>query len=117
MAEELMRRDMVKAVAAAAGGLLVLGGVSRAAPAIEKKSKWPGEWLFEGMEDQPCAIFQQGRLLLVVNEKGQLATGRIIDTNQLILANDDGFEGGLVGEIDDDGKTIAWHNGTTWKRP
>jgi hypothetical protein len=117
MAERLKRRDMVKSVAAVAGGLLMFGGVARAAPALEKKSKWPGEWLFEGMEDLPCAIFQQGRLLLMVNEKGQLATGRIIGTNEIILANGEGFEGGLVGEIDDEEKLIAWKNGTTWKRP
>src|SRR5262249_25695300 len=41
----------------------------------KEASKWAGEWLFDGKEDQPCAIFQQGRVLLLVNERGEMATG------------------------------------------
>jgi hypothetical protein len=36
----------------------------------------PGEWLYDGKEDQPCAIFQHGRVLLLVNEEGELLEAR-----------------------------------------
>ncbi len=81
------------------------------APAKET-GKWPGEWLFEGKEDQPCAIFQHGRVLLLVNERGEFVTGRITEANKLSWGVD-----GLVGELVDAGKTISWGNGTKWSRP
>ena len=111
MTEKLKRRDVVKAVAAA-GGLLVLGGLAGAAPA--KKISVPGEWLYDGKEDQPCAIFQQGRVLLLVNEEGEWATGRFTEADKFTVK---GWEEGLVGELVEKGKTINWSNGTTWKRP
>src|SRR5262249_39778266 len=106
--------DMVKAVAAA-GGLLVLGGLAGAAEP-DKASKLPGEWLYEGQEAQPCAVFQRGRVLLLVNENGELATGRITEATKFVVLKGDGWEEGLVGELTKDGKTINWANGTTWKR-
>ena len=114
MTEKLKRRDVVKAVAAA-GGLLALGGLAGAAEP-GKKSKLPGEWLYDGKEDQPCAIFQQGRVLLLVNEEGELATGRITEGEKFVVLKGD-WEEGLVGELAKDGKAISWANGTTWKRP
>ena len=113
MTEKFQRRDVVKAVAAA-GGLLALGGLAGAAEPA-KKINLSGEWLFDGKEDQPCAIFQQGRVLLLVNEDGELATGRITEPDKLVALK--GWEEGLVGELAKDGKAINWANGTTWKRP
>ena len=112
MTEKFQRRDVVKAVAAA-GGLLALGGLAGAA-VPDKKSKLPGEWLYDGKEDQPCAIFQQGRVLLLVNEEGEWATGRFTEADKFTVK---GWEEGLVGELAKDGKAINWTNGTTWKRP
>jgi hypothetical protein len=83
------------------------------APA-RQASKWAGEWLFDGKEDQPCAIFQQGRVLLLVNERGEMVTGKIRGENKLTWGWD---ENALVGELKDEGKTISWANDTTWKRP
>ena len=114
MTEKLDRRDVVKAVAAA-GGLLALGGLAGAAEP-DKKSDLPGEWLYEGKKDQPCAIFQQGRVLLLVNEEGELATGRITEARKLVVLKG-AWEEGLVGKLAKDGKAISWANGTTWKRP
>ena len=111
MTEKLRRRDLVKTVAAA-GGLLMLGSVASAAE--PDKSKLPGEWLYDGKEDQPCAIFQHGRILLLVNEEGEFATARLTEAKKFVVK---GWEEGLTGELDDKGKTIAWSNGTTWKRP
>jgi hypothetical protein len=113
MAEKLRRRDLVKTVAAG-GGLLMLGSLASAAKP-DKTSKLPGEWLYDGKEDQPCAIFQHGRILLLVNEEGELATARLSEAKKFVVLK--GWEEGLVGELDDKGKAIAWSNGTTWKRP
>ena len=120
MTEKLKRRDMVKA-AAAIGGLLALGGAAAGAQA-EPKNKPAGEWLNEGNQDQPCAIFQHGRVLLLVNEDGQLATAKMTEEKKFvtvkgILVNGEGWEEGLVGEITDEGKTITWANGSKWNRP
>jgi hypothetical protein len=113
MTEKLKRRDVVKAVAAA-GGLLALGGLAGAAEP-DKKTELPGEWLYDGKEDQPCAIFRQGRVLLLVNEDGEWATGRVSEAEKFVVLK--GWEEGLVGEVAKDGKAINWSNGTTWKRP
>jgi hypothetical protein len=113
MTDKLKRRDVVKAVAAA-GGLLALGGLAGAAEP-DKKISLPGEWLHMGQEDQPCAIFQQGRILLLVNEEGEWATARFTEAKKFVVLK--GWEEGLVGEVAKEGKAINWSNGTTWKRP
>lgn len=87
------------------------------APPAKEPSKWLGEWLLEGKADQPCAIFQHGRVLLLVNENGDFATGRITEATKLVVLKGNGWDEGLVGELADEGKTISWGNGTTWKRP
>src|SRR5262249_48358054 len=119
MTKNLMRRDTVKAVAVAGGLLVLLLVLGRVASASDpdKDSKLAGDWLYEGKADQPCAIFQQGRVLLLVNENGALATGRITETNKFVVLKGDGWEEGLVGELAEKGKAINWANGTTWKRP
>jgi hypothetical protein len=78
-------------------------------------SNWVGEWLREGDADKPCAIFQKGRVLLLVNEDGEFATGKITEANKITTRWRE--EDGLIGELVDKGKTISWGNGTTWKRP
>jgi hypothetical protein len=113
MTVKLMRRDLLNAVVAALG-LLVLGSVVCAAEA-EKDIKLPGEWLFDGNKDQPCAIFQHGRILLLVNESGEMATAKMTEPKKFVVLK--GWEEGLTGEIVDDGKGIDWSNGTKWKRP
>jgi hypothetical protein len=115
MTKKLRRRDLVKTVAAA-GGLLVLGSVASAAEP-DKASKFPGEWLYDAKEDQPCAIFQHGRVLLLVNEEGEFATARLMEAKKFIVLKSEHWEEGLVGELDDEGKSISWTNGTSWKRP
>jgi hypothetical protein len=107
----LKRRDVVKTLAAA-GGLLTLGSVAAAAaPALIDKPA--GEWLMEGRKDEPCAVFQQGRVLLLVNESGELATGSMTEAKKWTVK---GWEDGLTGELVDDGKKITWSNGTNWTR-
>jgi len=107
MNTNLRRRDLVKSLAAA-GGLLALGTAAVAAEP-EAKNNLAGEWLFEG---EPCAIFQHGRVLLLVNERGEFTTGRMTEAKKLTAKE----WGDLVGEVSKDGKEIAWANNTTWKR-
>src|SRR5262249_29431006 len=104
MTETLRRRDVVKAVAAA-GGLLALGGLAGAAEP-DKEDKLAGEWLYAGKEDQPCALFRQGRVLLLDNENGELATGRVTGATKLVVLKGDGWEEGLVGELAQGGQAI-----------
>ena len=75
-------------------------------------NKLAGEWLNEGREDEPCAIFQHGRVLLVVNEQGDFTTGRMTEAKKLTAKG----WGDLVAELTMEGKEIAWANGSTWKR-
>jgi hypothetical protein len=108
----MKRRDAFKA-AGTVGGLFLLG----AAAAPESKNKLEGEWLHEGREDEPCAIFQHGRVLLLVNELGDFATARMTEPKKFTVKGVKGWDDGLVGEIVKEGKEIAWANGSTWKRP
>ena len=66
-----------------------------------------GEWLHEGKDDEPCAIFQHGRVLPFVNEKDDFATGRMTEDKKLTVKG----WGDLVGEIADEGKKITWRDG------
>jgi hypothetical protein len=115
MSEKLKRREMVKAVAAM-GGLLALGGVASAAEP-ERNAELAGEWLKEGKRDEPCAIFQQGRVLLLVNEKGELATGRMTGPRKLATVSGWGRDEPFAGEIGNRGNAITWANDSVWKRP
>jgi hypothetical protein len=111
MTERLNRRDVAKTMAAA-GGLLMLGGFASAARP-EEHSTLAGEWFNGGKLDQPCAIFQQGRVLLLINENGDIATGRLIEPNKFAVK---GWADGVVGRIVERGKVIAWKGGGAWKR-
>jgi hypothetical protein len=109
MNAKLKRRDMVKSLAAA-GGLLALGGAAVAA-APTQNDKLAGEWLMEGRKDEPCAVFQQGRVLLLVNERGEFATAMMTEAKKFSVK---GWEDGLSGELVEEDKKITWSNGTAW---
>jgi hypothetical protein len=112
MTKRLDRREAAKTVAAAAG-LLVLGGSASAAKA-EEPSTLAGEWFNRGKLDQPCAIFQQGSVLLLINEKGDIAIGRLTESNKFTIIK--GWEEGVVGTILQRGKVIAWKGGGNWRK-
>jgi hypothetical protein len=80
----------------------------------EPKVKLAGEWLRDGREDELCAIFRHGRVLLLVNEHGDFATARMIEAKKFTVK---GWEDGLAGELVKEDKEIAWTNGSTWMRP
>jgi len=111
MIKNLKRRNAIK-VAMAGGGLLVLKAVQvEAAP--KKLLTVAGSWESKG---QPCAIFQQGPILLVVNELGSLGTARMTDADTFAILAGAGWSLGLVGTLVDNGKSINWSNDTTWTR-
>jgi hypothetical protein len=112
MTESLDRRDAVKTVAAA-GGLLLLSGLA-SADEPDEATALTGEWFNGGKFDQPCAIFQQGRVLLLINEKGDIASARMTDANQFTVLK--GWDGEVVGRIVERGKVIAWRAGGNWRR-
>jgi hypothetical protein len=84
--------------------------------AQEKGIEVAGEWLLEDNADQPCAIFRHGSVLLLVNERGDLATGRLEAENRLVVLKGDGWDAGLTAEVQNKGKSLKWSNGTVWNR-
>jgi hypothetical protein len=56
-------------------------------------------------------------MLIIMNEKGEIATGRFLNYQQFTtLSSPGGWPPGLVGDISPDLRTIAWRNGTMWAR-
>jgi hypothetical protein len=98
---------------AAAGGLLLLTGLGSAAEA-EDAGTLSGEWFNSGKLDQPCAIFQQGRVLLLINEKGDMAVAHMTEATGFTVIK--GWGDGVAGRILERGKVIAWKSGGHWKR-
>jgi hypothetical protein len=94
--------------------MLLLGGLA-SADEPEERTTLTGEWFNGGKLDQPCAVFQQGRVLLLINEKGDIASGQMTEANQFTVVK--GWDaGGLVGRIVERGKVIAWAGGGNWKK-
>jgi hypothetical protein len=75
-----------------------------------------GEWLMGGDAKQPCAINRQGDVLILVNERGDLATGRMTSETALVILKGDHWETGLTAELKDGGKSLVWRDGSVWKR-
>jgi hypothetical protein len=75
-----------------------------------------GAWFMEGNKSQPCAIFQAGRVLVLVNEHGALATGVVTGDDTFVIVQGSGWQSGLRCDIVDGGKTITARNGTIWRR-
>ena len=119
MKARINRRSAVKA-AAAAGGLLLLSEPATAAQPVpnrqpeERAAGLSGEWFNAGKLDQPCAIFQHGRVLLLVNEKGDMATAHMTEANQFSVLK--GWGGNVTGQVVERGKVILWKGGGNWKR-
>jgi hypothetical protein len=76
-----------------------------------EETRLTGIWL--GNQGRPCGVLQEGRFLVLVNEGGGAAIGKLTDANHLVAHS----WGDLVGELVDGGRTIAWKNGGAWKRP
>ena len=108
--KKLERREAMKALTVA-GGLLTLGAVVAEA-SQGGRNEFAGNWLFE---NQSCAIFQQGPILLLVNERGSLATARVTEPGALVVLRGD-WDIGLTGVLANRGRQIRWSNGSAWTR-
>ena len=113
MIKNVKRRDAIKA-AIAGGGLLALRSANAETGASAVKVlPLAGNWQCQG---QPCAIFQQGSILLVVDGKGSLGTARMTDDRKFVILTGTGWVLGLEGTVADDNKTINWSNDSLWMR-
>ena len=110
MKTNMKRREAITKAAVVAGTLLALK--SDAAPLPRRFFSFAGGWLYQG---QPCAIFQEGSVVLAVNEAGNLGTAQVTADNTLIVLGG-GWDLGLVGTMVDNGQTINWSNDTVWTR-
>jgi hypothetical protein len=86
--------------------------VSAQAPPLDV----PGEWLMDSHTDQPCAVFRQGAVLLIVNERGDLATGRMDGSGKLVVLKGGGWKAGVTASVQDNGRSLVWSDGATWTR-
>jgi hypothetical protein len=111
MIKNLKRREAIK-VAIAGGGLFALKSVKAEAGEMRVPTL-AGNWQYE---EQPCAIFQQGPVLLVVNQRGSLGTARMTDDKTFAVLAGTGWDLGLTGTLSDNGKTINWSNDSSWTR-
>ena len=70
-----------------------------------------GEWHYMGQEDQPCAIFQQGRVLMVISETHQIGVGSFGSQQHFTIP---GWK--TDATINDGGNRITWQNQKFWVR-
>lgn len=76
-----------------------------------------GEWLLQGNEGQPCAIFQQGRVLIFVTQTGSIGAGLFRSKQNIIVPQWQGpTPEGSTASINETGNEINWWNGLTWIR-
>lgn len=106
----MKRRDALK-IATVAGGLFAFEGVASAHPS--KAPRLADTWLYQGL---PCAIFQQGPVLICINESGSLATAIMTSSNTFVIQGGAGWDVGLVGQVASNGTVINWSNNTQWVR-
>jgi len=111
MNKNMKRREAIKAAGIAAGGFLAWKGTASDFNRSDVRS-FAGSWLYQG---QPCAIFQQGVILLVVNEVGSLATAKVTGPSEFTIWGGIGWDSGLVAEVVNHGRTINWSNDTVWQ--
>src|SRR5579862_7957395 len=112
MIKNIKRREAIKVATIAAGGLLASKGLASESNIFHRGS-FAGSWLYQG---QPCAIFQQGAVLLVVNEAGSLATAQVTGPNAFVIVGGSGWDIGLVAEVVNRGTRINWSNNTVWEQ-
>jgi hypothetical protein len=80
-------------------------------PLPRRPKSLEGGWFYQG---QPCAIFQEGDQLLLVNEVGSIGSGLWTNNNSFTVIGGGGWDIGLTTHVD--GNTINWSNNTVWMR-
>jgi hypothetical protein len=101
---------MIKTALIAAGGLLAAKGMAAETEKTKVITSFAGNWLYEG---QPCAIFQQGSILLVVNESGALATAHVTGRDSFVIWSGSGWDSGLVARLAENTR-LEWSNNSVW---
>ena len=109
MLESIKRRDALKTMAAASG-LLMLGCASNAALPT-KTEELPGAWF---SWNEPCAIFQQGAILLVVDQTGALGTAVWTSPDSFVMLQGNSLAAGVTGTVAKNGRAINWSDNTVW---
>jgi hypothetical protein len=113
MKENFNRRNALKVAAVAAvGGLLGIKDVA-AESFGGRPGLFLGNWIYAG---QPCAIFQMGVVLLLVNEQGSLGTAFVTGSDSLLVKGGSGWDVGLTAVLSKRGNQINWSNETVWTR-
>ena len=115
MKTNVSRRNVIRATVLA-GGVLVADNLVSAAT---KAKPIPdigieGEWFAE--DGRLCAVFKQGRVLLVVNPLGSIGVAHVRKSNEVLVIGGVGWDAGLVGTVAAHGKRINWSNSTIWLR-
>lgn len=110
MNKKVQRRDAVKAFAAI-GGLIALRGIALAQVPAAATGRLATSWAYQG---QPCAIIQQGVMLLLINEIGSIGSGVWTGNNTFTVLGGAGWDVGLTAQISNRGRTINWSNNTIW---
>lgn len=97
-------------------GLLATGKEVSAATKAKPhaNSNLEGEWRAE--DGRLCAIFKQGRVLLVVNPLGSIGVAHLTKTQDMLVVGGVGWDVGLIGKLSKDGNKIEWSNSTAWLR-
>jgi hypothetical protein len=114
---EISRRGMAR-LAAVFGGALAFWG--RSASAAEGgDSQFTGEWL---AGEQPCCILGAGRMLLALNDKGDVGSVLVTSPTSIrVIKSDGAWQVGLTAELR--GSALVWISTTTgapittWTRP
>lgn len=111
MIKNCKRREAIKTIAAA-GGLLMIGNLSFAGNQ-NKDEQLANGWSYQG---QPCVIYQQGQILLLINERGSVGSAIWVDDGAFVVLGGDGWDAGLTAQVTDRKRTINWSNNTVWTR-
>jgi len=69
-------------------------------------------WFFEGRKRDPCAVIQEGRKLLILNEKMEKSRGELLDAGEVVASD----WRGLTGTLGEGSSVIVWKNGDKWFR-
>lgn len=97
---------------AGATGFFVLPGSASAIDFTTRNQRLATNWTFQGL---PCLIHQQGVILLLINENGAVGTARWTGPDTFTVFNGNGWDAGLVGQLNARAKSINWSNNTVWK--
>jgi hypothetical protein len=75
-----------------------------------------GEWHIKNRPDQKTAIFRHGDVLLIVNERGDVASARLENAQRVIIRKGADWQDGSSADLRDAGQSLVWTDGSVWVR-